>query len=421
MTKKVQLLTADSKQEVLHPETTADMVLVAVDQNLMEKLATLLPLAGGIMTGSVTFPNSTSGQIKHQLADRTPTNTLYITTGDNLRVGSADVNRTVLFGKNHPQATVGGTTYTLYSTGNKPTANDVGALPVTGGTVTGDVIINGALEAQGRLITNEALYVTNGTDGAFAAKLGSNGVDLGDTNKSTAICSSETPKYWDGQARYNIHNDKDNPISQNPEANTLVQRNANGEILGKNALIEGGEIWNGVARTIGIGFAHYSNSNDGYLRRLANGEMDLGHANYPYRNIYATSGNINTSDIKLKKNINPILSSGAFRMMSEEGESQNNSSPSVEDYYNFVKELPLYTYDYKTTGTESRALHNVGFIAQDIADTVVGHEFVFKGEDGLYQYNMQGYVGVLAVALQNAIKEIEFLKEQQENKSRSVN
>ena len=75
--------------------------------------------------------------------------------------------------------------------------------------------------------------------------------------------------------------------------------------------------------------------------------------------------------------------------------------------------MPFYTYDYKTKdGEENRALHNVGFIAQDIADTAVGNEFVFKGEDGVYQYNMQGYVGVLAVALQNAIKEIETLKEE---------
>ena len=176
-----------------------------------------------------------------------------------------------------------------------------------------------------------------------------------------------------------------------------------------------------MARTLGIGIAHYSGSNDGYLRKLANGEMDIGHTNYKYRNVYATVGNINTSDVQLKENIEPVLSGDTTRMANEEAESQTHSSPTVEDYYNFVKELPLYTYDYKSEGEYNRALHNVGFIAQDIADTAVGHEFVFKGEDGIYQYNMQGYVGVLAVALQNAIKEIEFLKEQQENKSRYVN
>ena len=85
---------------------------------------------------------------------------------------------------------------------------------------------------------------------------------------------------------------------------------------------------------------------------------------------------------------------------------------SAEDYYEFVKTLPLYTYDYKSNDDEeNRALHNVGFIAQDVADTPVGNEFIFKGEDGVYQYNMQGYVGVLAVALQNSIKENESLKE----------
>lgn len=132
MAKKVQLLTTDLKQEVLHPETTSDMV----------------------QHGGSTL----------------------------------DVELGKKFDK-------------------------------TGGTITGEVTINqglsvgGKIEAQGRVISNEAIYAKNGAIGRFVAKVaGHGGVDLGDSNDVTAICSNATPKYFDGNLRYDIHNDKDHPI-----------------------------------------------------------------------------------------------------------------------------------------------------------------------------------------------------------------
>ena len=159
----------------------------------------------------------------------------------------------------------------------------------------------------------------------------------------------------------------------------------------------------------GIALGKYGGKDLSYVRPTLHNATDLGHESYRYRTIYATNGSINTSDVSLKENINPIVSkAGTPMLLSNEAEATLSS----EDYYEFVKTLPLYTYDYKSNDDEeNRALHNVGFIAQDVADTPVGNEFIFKGEDGVYQYNMQGYVGVLAVALQSSIKENESLKE----------
>ena len=160
----------------------------------------------------------------------------------------------------------------------------------------------------------------------------------------------------------------------------------------------------------GITWGKYTGKEEYNLRPTTTAPVDLGHESYRYRTIYATNGSINTSDISLKENINPIVSKADTPMLLIDDVEVALSS---EDYYEFVKILPMYTYDYKSKDDEeNRALHNVGFIAQDVADTPVGNEFIFKGEDGVYQYNMQGYVGVLAVALQNAIKEIETLKEE---------
>ncbi len=152
----------------------------------------------------------------------------------------------------------------------------------------------------------------------------------------------------------------------------------------------------------GIVWGKYTGKEEYNLRPATTSPVDLGHSSYRYRTVYATNGSINTSDIVLKENIEPIIS--------REYAMFRTNNPTIEDYYEFVKTLPLYTYDYKNEEGYDRSLHNVGFIAQDVADTTVGNEFIFKGEDGLYQYNMQGYVGVLAAALQNAIKEIDTLK-----------
>lgn len=159
----------------------------------------------------------------------------------------------------------------------------------------------------------------------------------------------------------------------------------------------------------GIALGKYVDKDLSYVRPTLHNATDLGHESYRYRTIYATNGSINTSDISLKENINPIVSKVDTPMLLTDDVEVTLSS---EDYYEFVKNMPMYTYDYKSKHSEKdRALHNVGFIAQDVADTPVGNEFIFKGEDGVYQYNMQGYVGVLAVALQNSIKENESLKE----------
>ena len=153
----------------------------------------------------------------------------------------------------------------------------------------------------------------------------------------------------------------------------------------------------------GIKMGKYSSAEDFYFCKATERNADLGHSNYRWRNIYATNGSINTSDINLKENIIPI------NTKTIQENSTLDKSLTSEDFYQFVKDLPLYTYDYKSE-TPDPSLHNVGFIAQDIANTPVGDEFVFKGEDGIYQYNMQGYVGVLAVALQEAMNKIELLE-----------
>ena len=112
--------------------------------NKMETgIAAALPLTGGTLTGSITLPNSTKGQIKQTLTTGVATPTLYITSGDNLRVGSADIENVCIYGKTNPKVSVDGSTYTLYHTGRKPTAADIGAMGTSSPTFEGNLYQNG--------------------------------------------------------------------------------------------------------------------------------------------------------------------------------------------------------------------------------------------------------------------------------------
>lgn len=75
------------------------------------------------------------------VAVRTPkrTSSQYYEFWDGDNVGWADIKAGELYAKGNK----------VYHTGNKPTASDVGALPITGGTVTGDVNTNGSFNSNG--------------------------------------------------------------------------------------------------------------------------------------------------------------------------------------------------------------------------------------------------------------------------------
>ena len=281
-------------------------------------------------------------------------------------------------------------------------------LNLSGGTLTGLLTANAGINTNtitstGRVITNESFYATNGPDGAFVAKLGVNGVDLGDTTKSTAICSSETPKYWDGTTRHNIHNDKDNPININSIGDTLVKRNANGDVLAKKKLIDDGEIWKGNAKTVGIGIENYGGgSADGYLRKLINGNMDLGHSNYKWRNIYATNGTINTSDMRHKSDIRNIDDNIFFELIKNTG---------VHSY--------VLNYDGSfgnvTQETCQQEYLHVGIIAQEMAQ-YSGWNYVlntYENKDGEKEYGVNNYnlTSAIMAALKVEIQKREELEE----------
>lgn len=103
-----------------------------------------LRLSGGTMTGAITMANSTAGQLKFKKTDGTAIVGMYVTTGDNLRIGESGILANI-YSSDNPKVVTPAGNYTMYHTGYKPTAADVGALPLTGGTITGTMTIPNTL------------------------------------------------------------------------------------------------------------------------------------------------------------------------------------------------------------------------------------------------------------------------------------
>ncbi|AFE59038.1 hypothetical protein Q7S_14115 [Rahnella aquatilis HX2] len=101
-----------------------------------------LPLSGGVITGKTTVNNNI------HVVTQTG-NAAAVTAGTEVDVFYAGTNSLAL-GDTKQKTLIRGNgllshgnevaTYDVYTTGNKPSANDVGALPITGGTLTGALV-----------------------------------------------------------------------------------------------------------------------------------------------------------------------------------------------------------------------------------------------------------------------------------------
>ncbi|UYD58437.1 long-tail fiber protein [Aeromonas phage avDM14-QBC] len=84
-----------------------------------------LDKSGGIMTGPIRWDAANE----------------YINAASNNMYIAAKAGRVYLEGSANPMVRVGSTDSTIYHTGNKPTAGDVGAYPISGGTLSGNMTI----------------------------------------------------------------------------------------------------------------------------------------------------------------------------------------------------------------------------------------------------------------------------------------
>lgn len=138
---------------------------------------------------------------------------------------------------------------------------------------------------------------------------------------------------------------------------------------------------------------------NGYF--LPYGNVELGDSGQRFYSIHLINAPDVSSDKRVKENISYLDTN----KLSIDG----NITP--YDMYKFIQlDLKLATYDIIDT---PKGNPQIGFIAQDIVDTKVGKYVVNSDSKGNLSYNMGNRVSVLEGALQQAIQEIENLKQKE--------
>ena len=140
----------------------------------------------------------------------------------------------------------------------------------------------------------------------------------------------------------------------------------------------------------------------GYLYGGSNGGLQLGTSSRPFYQLYSTYAPTITSDGRKKEDIKYI--NNDTKLISDEG------SLSLDDMYNYIKDLKIATYKLKESKEVDKNKVELGFIAQDVADTKVGKYVVDSSDEDNLVYSLGNRITVIEGALQKVIQTLEELK-----------
>ena len=158
------------------------------------------------------------------------------------------------------------------------------------------------------------------------------------------------------------------------------------------------------------------NSRDGYVYpEKGNGQLSLGMADARFYRLYAVTAVDVSSDERCKSDIHYLEDLYEPNILGNRVDINMNIT--TKDMYEFIKDdLKLASYRCNVNLERGNTSVDYGFIAQDVLYTKVGSEIVqLEDKNNLYSnlsYNQGNYISTIAGALQEAIKEIENLKEE---------
>ena len=306
----------------------------------------------------------------------------------------------------------------VYTTAHKPTAADIGALPLSGGTLTGTLSISGNSKTLTIGTGGSDVYMTNSASGKY--------LQLKDNGNLTY--HDDIILHGANYKSYAL------PLSGGTVTGNLV---VNGNIATKTGAFT-------YAKDIGV--ATSDGSTFLALFRYANnrGYCDLGTNSIPGR-LYIRSGQGTagsgvcvecavTNGTAYVQYLSPEAGTIALtKHLSDRTKKDNivyvgseNSEFTNKDFYDFIKnDLGLATYtikeEYATTDTHTK----LNFIAQDILydydnDCInkVGN-LIVQAEDameqqGTLQFDPDTFASVIAGALKESINKIEELEDKNE-------
>ena len=204
--------------------------------NKMENgIAAALPLTGGTLTGALginggklTFSNQIGGgQMSslincQELQNKTGNGQMMTASANRIYVGNPNTQLILESGSN-PIVNVGGTEYQLYHTGNKPTAGQIGALPLSGGTLTGFISVPGesrfhngaytdpwhgqvcAIKASGNVAVQGQMRLNNGSEAVFHEVCNARDIGMYLNNNNWGIYDYQKDR---SVLRYNMDGDR---------------------------------------------------------------------------------------------------------------------------------------------------------------------------------------------------------------------
>ena len=141
----------------------------------------------------------------------------------------------------------------------------------------------------------------------------------------------------------------------------------------------------------------------------------LGVSAYRWQQLYCVASPNVSSDARKKENVKYMYDRP--ETLCEFTDVKENDEITTQDLLDFLlNDLHMVTFDYKQTLGEDMeegdkqqvtAMNNrqIGFIAQDIADTKVGKYLITKDEEGVLGYESSNWPSIIAGALQQEIRD----------------
>lgn len=311
----------------------------------------------------------------------------------------------------------------VYHAGRKPTASEIGAaasshshsyLPLSGGTITSN-----GFTIKTTTTTDSSGYITfQDTSGKRRAYItsnsGSSGIKI-HTYDSAGTWKSNFVIEEDGSVH--IGNGYLKAISEIWGRESSINLN-----IKKGTGFQGGARFNWTGATT-IGAPRFQ------MIPMDSYDLRVGSPENPIHVVYGRVGYVTTSDREAKTNIHYIDDMQPLGLTNKTSVDEVKTL-TKDDFYNFFKdEIRFASYDFKEANLENLET-NLGFMAQDIADTKVGSKIVIpprekieyyhedgtiteeKVDNGMYSFSTTNFASATAIALQKAIEKIEILENQ---------
>lgn len=400
--------TANNKKFLRCDNTWQDVTPGNIGAATVSHTHSYLPLAGGTLTGKLTSTGAIDAS-----AITTANKQLLNVSSNTVYVGNPTVMLN-LESSTNPKVKVGSALHTLYHTGNKPTSAEIGALPSSGGSMNGDIILNGIRRLKwncNRTKTSDIVWNASATadygvihtvEGVDVMVLKTNGVNTQKTLYANAGLQVT------GMSVTNGNTDINGKLSIYSTHVGADYMHSNIELREKNQV---GSTQAGAEYAPSLGF-HWGNRNAGSIAMHSDGTFHFraqGYTGSQYRNIHVSD--VICDGVSLKQSVgsgknaiaSAITAKGISASGSEDFASLANKIGQIEqtpshhpsgDHHGGDGMAGLYHYVSGTYSTNASIIKIIKGDNDSGSYTSSGTIYVDKSPNGWRAYNGGSNIGL---------------------------